>query len=957
VIRTQEVSDVPLESLHGRKEEFGRTLRVDVAAVLDRASLGEFSLQPSQGDVLAVFVPLARMQKELGAEGRVNAILVSRKPDGAPQPALEQLVRETATLADAGITLTSLEPSRTLVVGPTGGLLEERDATAVRQGIEAAGLSARPVFTYLANTLRIGDREVPYSLVSALDLETIAPGVAVTSNSIVLNEWAATDMGARVGDTLDMDFYVWEEPGRLITRSATFTVAGVVPISAGGRDLAPTFPGISDSPTLDDWDPPFPVDLRRVRRVDEQYWEQHRTTPKAFIDIEAGQRLWRSRFGELTSLRVPVPEGESVATASERLARELRQSIDPIAAGLAVQDVRAASLDASRGATDFGEYFVYFSFFLVVSALVLASLFFKLGVEQRLREVGLLRAVGFGPRSVRGLFLAEGMILAIIGSGIGLLAAIAYAALLMWGLRTWWVDAVGTTSLTLHVGWLPLVAGAVGGVAAAAACIWWTLRSLAAVTERSLLMGEAVVQSHAPRRPLLLPIVSAGLAIAGLALLGAAAAEAIDPAGAFFGAGFALMLAALGGLLWRFRQPPRGAVTRTGPLALSRLGARYASYRPGRSVLSVAVIASATFILIAVSAFRKDGESGAPGKDTGVGGYSVIVDTLLPVVHDPNTTYGREALNLAGLTDDVRIEPFRVRPGDDASCLNLYAPTNPRIMAPGGGFIDEARFTFSGSLASTEEARANPWLLLREPLPDGAVPVIADANSMTYVLHRALGDDIVLNVGGRDVRLRLVAALRDSIFQGELIMSGDNFVRLFPEVQGYQRFMVEAPEGIAGQVVTTIEDALADAGADAQPAWERLAEFHRVENTYLSTFQTLGGLGLLLGTVGLAAVLMRNTLERRRELGLLGAVGYQPSHLVSIVLAENALLLLAGVIIGAAAAGLAIMPAVVERGGRLPLTAGNAALFAAVVAAGVLSSLVAVRLATRGSLLSSLRAE
>ena len=57
-------------------------------------------------------------------------------------------------------------------------------------------------------------------------------------------------------------------------------------------------------------------------------------------------------------------------------------------------------------------------------------------------------------------------------------------------------------------------------------------------------------------------------------------------------------------------------------------------------------------------------------------------------------------------------------------------------------------------------------------------------------------------------------------------------------------------------------------------AVERLAAFHRVENTYLSTFQALGGLGLLLGTVGLSAIMFRNVLERRRELALLRAVGY-----------------------------------------------------------------------------------
>ena len=199
-----------------------------------------------------------------------GALLREARPTSEARPTLEDLVRTHATLADAGITLTNLESSRTVVVASSAGLLEERDAVAARKGIVSAGLHARPVFTYLANTLRIGDREVPYSLVSALDLQAFVPALAVTPDSIVLNEWAAADMRARIGDTLSMEYYVWEEPGRLVTRSATLTVAGIVPISAGGRDLSPTFPGISDSPTLDDWDPPFPVDLRRVRRVDER---------------------------------------------------------------------------------------------------------------------------------------------------------------------------------------------------------------------------------------------------------------------------------------------------------------------------------------------------------------------------------------------------------------------------------------------------------------------------------------------------------------------------------------------------------------------------------------------------------------------------------------------------------------------------------------------------------------
>ena len=97
-------------------------------------------------------------------------------------------------------------------------------------------------------------------------------------------------------------------------------------------------------------------------------------------------------------------------------------------------DARAQGLQASRGATDFGEYFVYFSFFIVVSALLLVVLFFKLGIEQRVREVGLLRAVGFGPARVRRLFLHEGTLLAVMGSVLGVAGALGYAWLMMYGL-------------------------------------------------------------------------------------------------------------------------------------------------------------------------------------------------------------------------------------------------------------------------------------------------------------------------------------------------------------------------------------------------------------------------------------------------------------------------------------------------------------------------------------------
>ena len=980
LVRVQRPSDIPLESVHGRKDELGRTLRLTVRAVVATADLGDFSLEAQQADVRAVFVPLSQLQGELDVGSRVNTILVSALgsalvSDGAAAgavaavPALEAFVRRHAALEDLGLNVRTLSDRGLLSVGSEAGLLDDVRAAAAAQAVEDAGMQGAPVFTYLANTLRRGDFEIPYSLVTAIDLDTLAPtaapGVVTTPGAapaIVLNQWAATQLQAGAGDAVTMEYYLWEEPGQLVTRTSEFRVAGVVPVEAGDSDLVPNYPGISDSPTLVDWDPPFPIDLRRIRRVDEEYWEQYRTTPKAYIPLAEGQRLWRSRDGAVTALRIVPPPGQSLEDARQAYAERLRAIVDPLAFGMAVRDVRADGLAASRGATDFGEYFVYFSFFLVVSALLLAALFFKLGVEQRSREVGLLRAVGFGPSDVRRLFLTEGMLLAIAGSAAGMLLAVGYAALMMRGLRTWWVGAVGTDALTLHVSATSLGAGAIGGMATAAVCIWWTLRGLTGISERSLLAGQVEpFQLASAERGYSRPAswqwpAAAAFAVAGVTLLAASAAGLVARTGAFFGAGTLLLASALFLCAAWFRRPVRHALGGHGWWSVSRLGLRNASYRPGRSVLSIAVIASATFILMSVDAFRRDPGSMSGDVRSGLGGYALIVETLLPVVHDPNTREGRDALNLFDL-EGSSLEPFRLLPGDDTSCLNLYEPRQPRILAPRDSFLAEGRFAFQASLASGAAERANPWLLLLGDLPDGAVPVIADANSMNYVLHRRLGEDIVITRGGREIRLRLVAALRDSIFQGEILMSQAHFTSLFPEQQGYQFLLAETSPERAVEVAGQVEEALVDFGADVTATSERLAEFHRVENTYLSTFQTLGGLGLLLGTVGLATVLFRNALERRRELALLGAVGYGRRHFLLMAAAENVLLLAVGLAAGALCAGLAIAPAIAERGGRLPLTSGGALLLFAVFAAGLLSSVVATQAATRAPLLDSLRAE
>ena len=960
--RLQRPSEIPLESLFAHKEDIGRTVRLTFEAALPRGELGEFALQPRQGAIRALFAPLRRVQRDLEARGEVNTILL-----GEGELPVEAGFRSALRLADLGLRVDASAAERAVTVESVSGIVSERLERAIREAAAALGYDAAPVFTYLANAIRLGDREVPYSLVAALDLSKLPAGVEASpqaSDSIVLNTWAARELGARPGQTVELDYYLWDAAAGLQTRTARFTVSRLVPMEglAGDRRLAPEYPGITGAESLADWDPPFPLDLSRVRPQDERYWDEFRATPKAFVPYDRGRELWSTQFGRATSMRLRgAAEPGAMAAA---VAAELEKSIDPLTAGVALIPARVLALQASGGATDFGEYFTYFSFFLVVSALMLAMLFFRLGIEGRLRQIGTLRAAGFTIAHVRRLLLTEALVLSIAGSAAGAAGAVVYAHVIVYGLRTWWIGAVGTTALTVHVDPVTLAGGAAAGVVAALVCVVLALRAVGKRSPRALLGAQSLEADHAADAPRARRSRSyaAALLIVAAVLVTTGFLRPSLQAGAFFAAAALLLTASL--FLFASWLRSRGSTAIAGGgTGVAKLGFRGAAFRPVRSVFSVALIASATFIIVAVDAFRRGGPELTTDPKSGSGGFALLARSEVPLVHNPNDANGRRELQLDAAAElrDVRFMRFRLRPGDDASCLNLYRPASPTLVAPDRAFIDAGRFSFRATLAETDEERRNPWLLLDRTFEDGAVPAIADATSLQYVLHAAVGDDFRMDVGGgQPLLLRFVAALEDSVLQSEIVVGERAFVRHFPSEGGFRFFLIDAPAVTSGEdasaMAQSIERALAPFGFDAVSTAERLEAFHRVENTYLSTFQALGGLGLLLGTVGLATVMFRNVLERRRELALLRAVGYDARHVTTMLAAESALLLVAGLVVGCGCALIAIAPAWLARGGSAP-GAGLALLLAAILVAGLVSSLAATRAALRGSVLDALRAE
>ena len=213
------------------------------------------------------------------------------------------------------------------------------------------------------------------------------------------------------------------------------------------------------------------------------------------MPLPAGQKLWRSRFGALTSIRVGLLAGEDPAAAASALAGELAGRLSPGALGLGLVAVREQGLAAASGTTSFAGLFIGFSLFLIVSAALLVALLFRLGVERRAGELGLRLAVGFPLRSVRRMLLAEGAALAVAGGLLGIGLAALYGRAVLAGLSTWWAPILSSPFLRLELRPASLATGFAISLVVVLGSIALTLRRLSRLPARALLAGAVEEES------------------------------------------------------------------------------------------------------------------------------------------------------------------------------------------------------------------------------------------------------------------------------------------------------------------------------------------------------------------------------------------------------------------------------------------------------------------------------
>ncbi|HPS13008.1 MAG TPA: ABC transporter permease, partial [Prolixibacteraceae bacterium] len=887
VLRIKKATLIPANAPFVSDAEQTVTYRAKIEKIVSNEELGRLSLQNSQTAPFNLFLPLQKLNKLMGLENKANGLLFSTTDN---EQIIKEAIRSSFTLEDGGLTVGDATITDQWELRSDRVFIDD----VVVKAVENAGLHCHPIFTYFANRFTANGNETPYSFISTLDSNQLG------ENDIVINRWLASDLNAKTGDSLLMSYFNIGPLRELTENTKKFRVEKVVEMKGyfADQSLMPRIPGLSDAQNCRDWQTGVPINLKSIRDKDEDYWYNYKGLPKAFISFSVAQKLWGNRYGSVTAFRFSKEE-----ISKEELAQIIRDQVDPFELCFNLQNVKEEGLLAAKQGTDFSSLFIGLSFFIIAAALILTALLFRLNLEKRNLEIGTLSALGFSNARISKLFLIEGLFVAISGGIMGLGLAFAYNELIFWGLNRVWNDIVRTDVLVTRYHALTLFIGLIISIVVSITTIWISLQKALKRTVVQLQRRQKLATSKKKKMvELVLVLVFTGFA-AGVVVHLFVNRDTLSPGLVFTAGGFLLIAFLLAFGLYLSKQND----AKTKPVSIRGLVVENLRQSRSRSFVILILLAITTFIIVTTGLNRQDLFGSARDPKSGTGGFLFVAESTMPLLHNLNDPMFRTD---QGFSVDFGAVPFHVAQGDDASCLNLNRISNPRVLGVDASQL-KGRFSFQ-TFAAGQPKDNDGWNLLQKD-EKGCIPAIADQTVIQWSLGKKIGDTLIYrNSKGEEIRLRLVAGLKPSVFQGNVIIDNQSFLDNFTSSSGSYFFLIDGETTHQQAIADELEFQFRDLGFEMVPAAQRLAEFKSIENTYLSIFLILGALGLLIGTIGLAVIVVRSLLERKAEFSLLASLGIQQKMIEKLVVSEYLILLFIGILTGFISAIVSVLPVIIS---------------------------------------------
>jgi putative ABC transport system permease protein len=153
---------------------------------------------------------------------------------------------------------------------------------------------------------------------------------------------------------------------------------------------------------------------------------------------------------------------------------------------------------------------------------------------------------------------------------------------------------------------------------------------------------------------------------------------------------------------------------------------------------------------------------------------------------------------------------------------------------------------------------------------------------------------------GVAVEITVVGQAKDSAsaFWPGIFVQKDVVLRTFPDSKGQQFFVGLRPGVDSRAYAKAIEATLVQASADSL---NKLIDDSQAQNrTFLEMFQGFLALGLIVGVAALGVISFRAVVERRQQIGMLRAIGYQRRMVQLSFLLESGFIAVSGILLGLA---------------------------------------------------------
>ena len=886
VLRLPSAGMVPLGSMYVT-DTYTTSLRLELESVISFEHGGNINLKNEQIIPLNIFVNREELAEALEIPGKINIIL-------SDMIISEEDFASVWNYACSGLKvspshceldpqppapiITTITSDRIFIQNKAVETLHNRDSTSNR------------IYSYLANSINsqflIPDSKlsIPYSFITAVDY---FEGQALKPDEIILSDYAAHRLKARLNDTISIAYFISRQFKTLIEDSIFLRVSKIVPLKnfQENKTLVADFPGLSNVERCTDWDSDLPINMALITDEDEDYWSKYKNTPKALVPYSSLAPRWENSFGSATALCINRDENKLSDLKYEMFDIQL---IYPREAGIA----------AAKSGVDFASLFLSLGFFIIISAAMLMMVPLSEMLFRRRDELNLLKSTGFTKKRIIQLLWRESAPVVFASAIIGVIAGLAYTYIVLLLLGNVWKGATHTEGFKLYPDLLTIAIGMFISIIFSFTLLYFRIvRTLkkdfsTQITPILQINTDFYLKKNTLKKicenRFNLRHLRASSTFSTFTFITLLTINIFFLKSPLLYVCTGIMFLFTGWAWFEFLINKRNDASlqfNSSKLLWSSL-----FYSKKQVMLSFITLASGVFIVFSVG-LNRQGFADSSQIRTATGGFSLWCETSVPVYHNIQTEEGRAKLALKDLPKETQAMQLLKYNADDASCLNLNKVVTPNVLG-----IDMKDFENSVFKITAKSSQ------------NSAIPALVDETVLMWSLGKKLGDTLVYTGDkGQQVAIQLAGTHQNSIFQGHILIDKTLFSEIWSEISGSEIMLVKVPDEEIENTKMLISQALNNYGVRVMTTGERFKLFNSVTDTYLTIFLTLGGLGLLLGIFSFIIVVRKNILARMKEIALYRSLGYNEKRLIDLLYKENIFIPLSAIATGALGSLLGII--------------------------------------------------